>query len=144
MNQATLAWSAFKNMLRAAGRDPVWAVVALITAPFRAIQPVLSGLALLGLVLVIVGIGGAFLIEAIGLGSSQAASLIHQLLVATLLVVLSFRLLTNPLILHFGDMEGETHGRQCSRQRRGPTLRQGRPSLDRRPVRRKTADHPIA
>ena len=110
MNQATLAWSAFKNMLRAAGRDPVWAVVALITAPFRAIQPVLSGLALLGLVLVIVGIGGAFLIEAIGLGSSQAASVIHQLLFATLLVVLSFRLLTNPLILHFGDMEGETHG----------------------------------
>ena len=24
MNQATLAWAAFKNMLRAAARDPLW------------------------------------------------------------------------------------------------------------------------
>lgn len=35
MNQATLAWAAFKNMMRHAARDPVWAFVALIVAPFR-------------------------------------------------------------------------------------------------------------
>lgn len=33
MSQATLAWAAFKNMLRAAGRDPLWAFVALISCP---------------------------------------------------------------------------------------------------------------
>ncbi|CDN96453.1 MULTISPECIES: hypothetical protein [Alphaproteobacteria] len=35
MNQATLAWTAFKNMMRQAARDPVWAFVALIISPFR-------------------------------------------------------------------------------------------------------------
>lgn len=35
MNQATLAWAAFKNMMRQAARDPLWAFVALLAAPFR-------------------------------------------------------------------------------------------------------------
>ena len=42
MNQARLAWAAFKNMLRAAARDPLWAFVALVTGPFRAIGYVAS------------------------------------------------------------------------------------------------------
>ena len=36
MNQATLAWTAFKNMLRAAARDPVWAISSILMSPFRA------------------------------------------------------------------------------------------------------------
>ncbi|CCV09496.1 hypothetical protein MESS2_p190004 [Mesorhizobium metallidurans STM 2683] len=36
MNQGTLAWAAFKNMMRQAGRDPVWAISCIIMAPFRA------------------------------------------------------------------------------------------------------------
>jgi type IV secretion system protein VirD4 len=36
MNQATLAWAAFKNMLRAAARDPVWAISSILMSPFRA------------------------------------------------------------------------------------------------------------
>jgi type IV secretion system protein VirD4 len=35
MNQAVMAWSAFKNMMRKAGRDPVWALVNLVTVPIR-------------------------------------------------------------------------------------------------------------
>ncbi|WP_164844733.1 hypothetical protein [Brucella pituitosa] len=35
MNQATLAWAAFKNMLRAAARDPVWALISVILSPLR-------------------------------------------------------------------------------------------------------------
>lgn len=36
MNQATLAWAAFKNMLRVAARDPVWALTCILMSPFRA------------------------------------------------------------------------------------------------------------
>ena len=36
MNQATLAWAAFKNMLRAAARNPVWAISSILMSPFRA------------------------------------------------------------------------------------------------------------
>ena len=35
MSQATLAWAAFKNMLRAAARDPVWALICVILSPLR-------------------------------------------------------------------------------------------------------------
>ena len=37
MNQATLAWAAFKNMLRQAKRDPVWAIINIVISPFRAV-----------------------------------------------------------------------------------------------------------
>jgi type IV secretion system protein VirD4 len=35
MNEAVMAWGAFKNMMRKAGRDPVWALVNLVTVPIR-------------------------------------------------------------------------------------------------------------
>jgi len=35
MNRLRLARDAFKNMMRAAARDPLWAFLALITMPFR-------------------------------------------------------------------------------------------------------------
>ncbi|QFT29492.1 hypothetical protein FIV00_03270 [Labrenzia sp. THAF82] len=38
MSQAIMAWAAFKNMARAAGRDPEWAIVAIVLAPIRAAQ----------------------------------------------------------------------------------------------------------
>lgn len=47
MSRATLAWAAFKNMLRAAARDPLWAFVSLLTAPFRIWKPLLGVLFLL-------------------------------------------------------------------------------------------------
>jgi len=31
MTDFRLAWAAFKNMLRAAGRDPLWAFVSIVT-----------------------------------------------------------------------------------------------------------------
>ncbi|QFT29558.1 hypothetical protein FIV00_03620 [Labrenzia sp. THAF82] len=59
-----MAWAAFKNMARAAARDPVWAIVAIVL---------------------------------------DIASVI-------LLLTIAFRLITNPMINHFGNIAGETHG----------------------------------
>ncbi|NRF10342.1 hypothetical protein [Agrobacterium pusense] len=35
MSRLRLARAAFKNMMRAAARDPLWAVLALLAMPFR-------------------------------------------------------------------------------------------------------------
>ena len=110
MNQATLAWAALKNMMREAGRDPVWAITALCLAPFRAIKPVVGGFVFLGIVALVLAFAGAGLLLALGLEKNPVANVVFGLLVIVVLLVLLFRLVTNPLIIHFGDMAGETHG----------------------------------
>lgn len=66
MIRARLAWAAFKNMMRAAARDPIWAFVNLIGMPFRIWKPLLQTFFILFLVLFIVGLGGRFVL---GVGS---------------------------------------------------------------------------
>jgi type IV secretion system protein VirD4 len=68
MSQATLAWAAFKNMLRAAARDPLWAFVALLSAPFRIWKPLLGALFILIMVPFVIGMGGRFFLENMGFG----------------------------------------------------------------------------
>ena len=35
MMEFALAWTAFRNMLRAAAADPLWVIIAIIAGPFR-------------------------------------------------------------------------------------------------------------
>lgn len=46
MSQFKLAGAAFKNMVRSAASDPIWAIVALCMAPFRAFKPVVGSIVL--------------------------------------------------------------------------------------------------
>ena len=110
MSQARLAWGAFKNMMRQAARDPLWAFVALLAAPFRIWKPLLGLLFLLVIVLFVVGFGGRFALEQIGFRVGSVPVLLLDLVTLLVLLALAFRFLTNPLIIHFGDMDGETHG----------------------------------
>ncbi len=48
MNQTTLAWAAFKNMLRTAIHNPLWAFLSLIAMPFRVWKPLLQSFFILG------------------------------------------------------------------------------------------------
>ena len=110
MIQVKLAWSAFKNMARRAADDPLWALVALIFLPFRAWKPFLMGFVMLLAVLLVVVFGGRTILEVIGLGPGSLLYGLVDPLAWLIAVVLAFRLLTNPLIIHFGDMDGATHG----------------------------------
>lgn len=110
MNRATLAWGAFKNMLRAAAHDPVWAFVSLITLPFRIWQTVLRVLFILIVALFVVGMGGRFALNDLGYGPGTIPFIALDLVTLLVLAAIIFRVITNPLIIHFGDMEGETHG----------------------------------
>ncbi|MDN5927027.1 MAG: type IV secretory system conjugative DNA transfer family protein [Hyphomicrobiales bacterium] len=110
MKRATLAWAAFKNMLRAAARDPLWAFVALIALPFRIWQTLLVVLFILIVALFVIGFGGRFFLEQWGFGPGSVPFIALDLVTLLVLAAITFRFITNPLIIHFGDMEGETHG----------------------------------
>lgn len=110
MNRATLAWGAFKNMLRAAAHDPVWAFVSLITLPFRIWQTLLRLLFILIAALFVVGMGGRFALNDLGYRPGTIPFIALDLVTLLVLAAIVFRVVTNPLIIHFGDMEGETHG----------------------------------
>ncbi|WP_105386489.1 type IV secretory system conjugative DNA transfer family protein [Neorhizobium alkalisoli] len=111
MNQATLAWAAFKNMMRAAARDPLWAFVSVLFAPFRIWKPTLQILLVVVIVTFVIGFGGRFFLQdMLGFGPGSIPFIAVDLFMLLVLVALVFRLITNPLIAHFGDMEGDTHG----------------------------------
>ena len=63
MSQARLAWGAFKNMVRQAARDPLWAFLSLLALPFRIWKPLLGLLFILIITLFVVGFGGRFFLE---------------------------------------------------------------------------------
>jgi type IV secretion system protein VirD4 len=105
MSQAKLAWIAFQNMLRQAARDPVWAVINVVISPFRAVHYFYR----VGLGFIVI----AILLAVIPLAIPQTWTVsrwIAGAVVTVVILVFAFRLLTNPLIQHFGDMDGETHG----------------------------------
>ncbi|NKW82732.1 type IV secretory system conjugative DNA transfer family protein [Ochrobactrum pecoris] len=110
MRQATLAWTAFQNMMRTAARDPLWALVALICLPFRIWKPLLGLIIILIAVTFTVGLGGRFALGQLGFGPGSIPYITLDLITLLVLAALVFRLITNPLIVHFGDMDGETHG----------------------------------
>ncbi|MFK0167039.1 type IV secretory system conjugative DNA transfer family protein [Rhizobium sp. NPDC090279] len=105
MNQATLAWAAFKNMMRAAARDPVWAVSCIILAPFRSARYLLQAAAFLFIVTLVLAIAANAVPP-----EWWIARLLAGLLVIAVFAVLVFRIFTNPMIMHFGDMANDTHG----------------------------------
>ena len=111
MNQTTLAWTAFKNMLRTAIHNPLWAFLSLIAMPFRVWKPLLQSFFILFIILFVVGLGGRMVLRDFGgFGPGSIPVIAWDGVTLLIMAATAFRLLTAPLILHFGDMEGETHG----------------------------------
>lgn len=110
MNQARLAWAASKNMLRAAARDPLWAFVGLITLPFRIWKMALGVLIILVMALVVIGFGSRLLLQQMGFGPGSIPFIAADLLTLLVLAWILFQFITNPLILHFGNIDSDTHG----------------------------------
>lgn len=111
MIQAKPAWAAFKNMLRAAAGNPLWAFLSLIAAPFRVWKPLLQSAFILFIVLFVVGLGGRTVLRDFGgFGPGSIPVIAWDIFTLLVMAAIAFRLLTAPLVLHFGDVDGETHG----------------------------------
>ena len=100
-----IAWGAFKNMMRAVARDPVWALATVATSPIRLLRYIV------GCLVVFLGIGMIFLF----LENHLPAPLfkIVNFLGGIAGLILVFRFIVNPMILHFGTDEEDalsTHG----------------------------------
>lgn len=105
-----IAWRAFCNMLRAAARDPVWAIVAIILGPFRAAKYVFGVLIVTLLLMLVLGLGTELLCHAMGLGRKDPIRLVLSWGAILVTLVAVFRMVTNPMINHFGDPPDATHG----------------------------------
>lgn len=110
MIRARLTGIAFKNMMRAATRDPIWAFLNVISMPFRIWKPLLQTFFILFIVLFIVGLGGRFVLRDLGFGPGSIPVIAWDFVTLLIMAAVAFRLLTAELILHFGDMEDDTHG----------------------------------
>ena len=88
----------------------LWAFLSLLALPFRIWKPLLGLLFILIITLFVVGFGGRFFLEQMGFGPGSVPFIALDLVTLLVLAAITFRLVTNPLIIHFGDMDGETHG----------------------------------
>lgn len=105
MSELTDVAHAFRNMLRAARRDPIWAIASLAFAPFRSIRYLFGTV----ITLLVVGIFLALLQMFIPM-SWYYTRYAAGVLIAVFLVLLLLRMLTRPLVEHFGNVAGDTHG----------------------------------
>ncbi|MGO7836221.1 type IV secretory system conjugative DNA transfer family protein [Rhizobium johnstonii] len=103
--------TAFANMMRMAARDPLWAIVALITFPLRYTRSFVMGAAGYLFVVFTVYFGIDYLRRVI-LGGHRGDVIWHigDWVVMAFAVVLLIRLLSVPLITHFGSAVDDTHG----------------------------------
>lgn len=104
--QIKLAWSAFKNMLKAAARDPLWAITQILFSPFTGGKHLLESIC----AVVLSGIILFFIAQAV-IPPDFTFQVIVNTCIVIFMVLLAFRLMTNPLINHFGNLASDgTHG----------------------------------
>ncbi len=117
-------WRAFRNMLRTAARNPGWAFIAIAFAPFRAARHIIKTILILVLVFFVVSLGGLGILTALHLDRSLIPQYILLLIIAVAVLGAAIRLLTAPLLQHFGDTAANTHGsaRFATRQEAAPLL----------------------
>ena len=101
---------AFRNMLRAARRDPGWALKAILLSPLWAPLYLLKTLLLMILAMSLVGLAAAGLVIALHLDHSKIANAVLIVLILATLLVTMFWVLTRPLLKYFGGQESGTHG----------------------------------
>ncbi|MGO8063778.1 type IV secretory system conjugative DNA transfer family protein [Rhizobium johnstonii] len=103
--------TALANMTRLAARDPLWAIVALITFPLRYAKSFVMGAAGYLFVVFTVNFGIDYL-RRVPLGGHRGDVIWHigDWVVMAFAVVLLIRLLSVPLITHFGTVSDDTHG----------------------------------
>jgi type IV secretion system protein VirD4 len=104
-------WAVFKNMLHATICNPLWAFLSLIAAPFRVWKPLLQSFFILFIILFVVGLGGRMVLRDFsGFGPGSILVIAWGGVALLIMAATAFRLIAAPLILHYGNMEGETHG----------------------------------
>ncbi|XAZ26398.1 type IV secretory system conjugative DNA transfer family protein (plasmid) [Sinorhizobium sp. B11] len=103
---------ALANMMRMAARDPLWAIVALITFPVRSARSFVMGATGYFIVIFTVAFGSDYVLRVmLGVGKGDILWHIGNWTFLLFAVLLLIRLLTSPLIAHFATAgDADTHG----------------------------------
>lgn len=111
MTQSALVKRAVTNMMRMAARDPLWAIVAMITFPFRYAKSFAMHAMSYVSIILIVSIGIDYLTWRLP-GSSEGGILVlvGNCVFFLFALALLLRMLSAPLIRHFGMASDDTHG----------------------------------
>ncbi|OYX09913.1 MAG: conjugal transfer protein TraG, partial [Rhizobiales bacterium 32-66-8] len=104
MGEIQAAWAAFRAMVRAALRDPVWAIGAVIASPFRYWRAFIGGL----LFVAIAGVVLSLVVEHV-LPRGPLRT-VGNVTVSLILMVMIFRMIAHPMVAHFGGQADDTHG----------------------------------
>ena len=110
MTDFRLAWAAFRNMLRVAAADPLWAVIGVVTGPFRFLAYLYQYGLFFVFVVFVVGFGLMALMQWAGVERGGALWNVANLAYAAFILLFLFRFLSRPMIDHFGDVDADTHG----------------------------------
>lgn len=103
---------AFSNMLGAAIRDPLWAFLCIVLSPFRSSRFLFQTLAILFLSAVVLIAMGVWVEHSLSpLGQDVLVNLALLVIIGLILSAVLLRLITRPLLDHFGDDgSADTHG----------------------------------
>ncbi|MCD7109642.1 type IV secretory system conjugative DNA transfer family protein [Rhizobium sp. DKSPLA3] len=110
MNRMTRTFDAFGNMMRHVARDPLWAIVALIAAPFRYWKMVARAAVYLMIVLFAAVVARDYLLRLAGSVTHDALWYLGNIVLTLFAFAFMFRVISEPLILHFGSSDNATHG----------------------------------
>ncbi len=101
---------AFRNMLIVAARNPIWAIGKIMAAPVLLVRPVVTTAIVSGFVGVICWSFVHHLARDMGLRPHSPDRAILYLLGLVPPALIVFYRLTGPMVQHFGDRGGDTHG----------------------------------
>jgi len=103
-------WRAFRNMLCAAARDPLWALSAVPLNLFRAGKYVLGTVLAGGLVLFVLALAANWITGKLGFKGGSPVHIALTLVAVAVAALFVLRRATAPMIRHFGDLGGDSHG----------------------------------
>lgn len=102
---------ALRNLARAVRANPVWAMQALVFAPFRFTRHLFGVLVLMVVSFFVLTMGADALILVLGLYRVPLLSTVIMLFVGVAVLLIPVRALFRPLILHYGGPDfDDTHG----------------------------------
>jgi type IV secretion system protein VirD4 len=101
---------AVANMMRMAARDPLWAAVALLTLPFRTAKRFAMSAAAYAMTVLSAAFVVWYVGESLGAEKGDLIWTIGNWMFSAFAVVLLIRMLSAPLILHFGSESDDSHG----------------------------------
>ncbi|WP_431324953.1 type IV secretory system conjugative DNA transfer family protein [Rhizobium sp. YTU87027] len=110
MIRRSATWRAFKAMMMVAARDPIWALLAIIAAPYRVVHHLIAFGGFYILVFLVISFGLQALMQSLGIRKGDALWVVGDSVFTVFWLVVLFRLVTAPMVARFGETSDDTHG----------------------------------